>query len=248
VSVAATATPVTTAPPGRPALDVCGLPAESRDSRSPSWWGNTLFMLIETTTVALLLASYVYLWRNHPQSGWPPPATIHDPPILKPVPELLWGTVNIVLLLGTVVLMVGVDRFCRRQFDALEQLDASKPSEVPEGKPKPPERPATVLGGLAVLLVLGCVSLAIRWHEFPGLIVMWNENAYAGIVWTMLGLHFLYVGIEVVEIAVMLLWIALFGLGENQATDVILTAAYWYWTVGVGVVIYLVVYWFPRLV
>jgi hypothetical protein len=28
---------------------------------------------------------------------------------------------------------------------------------------------------------------------------------------------------------------------------VMLTAAYWYWTVGVGVVIYGVVYWFPRI-
>jgi hypothetical protein len=28
---------------------------------------------------------------------------------------------------------------------------------------------------------------------------------------------------------------------------VMLTAAYWYWTVGVGAVIYGVVYWFPRL-
>jgi cytochrome c oxidase subunit I+III len=50
----------------RPTLDVSQLPTETRDSRSPVWWGNTLFMLIETTTVALLLASYLYLWRNYP--------------------------------------------------------------------------------------------------------------------------------------------------------------------------------------
>ena len=101
--------------------------------------------------------------------------------------------------------------------------------------------------GLVGLFVLGVVSLVLRWKEFPGLYVQWNENAYAAIVWTMLGLHFLYVAIEVVEVAVMLLWIGLYKLGQNQTTDVILTAAYWYWTVGVGVVIYAVVYWFPRL-
>jgi heme/copper-type cytochrome/quinol oxidase subunit 3 len=238
----------TTAPPGRPVIDVSSLPGETRDSRSPAWWGNTLFMLIETTTVALLVASYIYYWRNYPRSGWPPTAAEHDPPILRPFPELPVGSINIALLLLTVPLMVWVDRLCRKHFDSLEQLNASEPSQVPAGQPKPPERPAAVLGGLALLLVLGCVSLVLRWYEFPGLIVKWNENAYAAIVWSMLGLHLLYVAIEVIEIAVMLLWIGIYGLGENQATDVILTAAYWYWTVGVGVVIYLVVYWFPRLV
>lgn len=97
-----------------------------------------------------------------------------------------------------------------------------------------------------MLLVLGTGVLVLRWKEFPALKVLWNENAYASLVWTMLGLHFVYVAIEVIEVAVMLLWIALYGLGENQTTDVILTAAYWCWTVGVAVVLYGVVYWFPR--
>jgi heme/copper-type cytochrome/quinol oxidase subunit 3 len=237
-----------TAAAGRPVIDVSGLPGEARDSRSPSWWGNVLFMLIETTTVSLLVASYIYLWRNYPRSGWPPTAAEHDPPILRPFPELLWSSINMALLLLTVPLMVWVDRLCRRQFDELEKLNVSEPSQVPAARPKPPKRPAAVLGGLAILFVLGCASLALRWHEFPGLIVHWKENAYAGIVWTMLALHFLYVAVEALEIAVILLWIGIYGLGENQATDVILTAAYWYWTVGVGAVVYFFVYWFPRLV
>jgi cytochrome c oxidase subunit 3 len=238
----------TTDPAVRPIVDVSHLPAESRDSRTPAWWGNTLFMLIETTTVALLLASYVYLWRNYPQSGWPPPATQHDPPILKPVPDLLLGTIGVLLLVATVPLMIWVDRLCRDQFDELEKANAAKPSEVPAGKPEPPpERTVKVLAGLTLLTLLGCVWGVLRWYEFPALKVQWNENAYAALVWAMLGLHFVYVAIEVIEVAVLLVWTALYGLGENQATDVMLTAAYWYWTVGVGVVIYGVVYWFPRL-
>ena len=245
-----TAAPVRThAPPdARPTLDVSHLPAEARDSRSPAWWGNALFMLIETTTVALLLASYVYLWRNFPQSGWPPPAAAHDPPVLKPVPELLVGTLNVLLLIATVPLMAWTDLVCRRQFDRLEQLKASKTEEVPPGMADRPEkRPVRVLFAMGVLVALGVVSLVLRWHEFPALIVQWNENAYASLVWTMLGLHFVYIAIEVIEVAVLFGWTAIYGLGENQATDVILTAAYWYWTVGVGVVIYGVVYWFPRV-
>jgi cytochrome c oxidase subunit 3 len=237
---------VATTPAERPVIDVSHLPAESRDSRSPAWWGNVLFMMIETTTVALLLASYVYLWRNYPQSGWPPPATQHDPPLLKPIPALPVGTINVLLLLATVPLMVWVDRVCRGQFDALEKVNASKPSHAPPAE-RPPDRPPVVMWGLVALTMLGAVSLVLRWKEFPALHVLWNENAYAALVCTMLGLHLVYVAIEVIEVAVILLWIGLYGLGENQTTDVMLTAAYWYWTVGVGVVIYGVVYWFPRL-
>jgi cytochrome c oxidase subunit 3 len=227
----------------RPAIDISHLPAESRDNRSPAWWGNMLFMLIETTTVALLLASYVYLWRNQPQSGWPPPAAQHDPPILKPVPDLMPGVITVLVLLASVPVMVWVDACCRRQFDALERAHAAKPEGTGLRK-----RPAEALIGLSILLALIAVSLALRWYEFPALLVQWNENAYAAIVWTALGLHFFYIFVELVEVAVLMMWIALYGLGENQATDVILTAEYWYWTVGVGIVIHGVVYWFPRLV
>jgi cytochrome c oxidase subunit 3 len=231
----------------RPTIDVSGLPAEVRDARAPAWWGNVLFMAIETTTVALVLASYFYLWRNFPQAQWPPPQPHTDPPLLKPVPDLLLGTLNVLLLLATVPLVWWVDRACGRQFDRLEKLHAAKPSQAPEGK-RPPERPRGVMLGLSVFVVLGAVSLAVRRYEFPALNVRWNENAYAALVWALLGLHFVYIAVEVVEILVLLVWIAIYGLGENQAGDVILSAAYWYWTVAVGVVVYGVVYWFPRVV
>jgi heme/copper-type cytochrome/quinol oxidase subunit 3 len=231
----------------RPTIDVSHLPAEVRDSRSPAWWGNVLFMLIETTTVALLLASYVYLWRNYPQSGWPPPAARHDPPILDPVPALFPGTLTLLLLLATVPVMGWVDRACRKRFDELERLNAAKAEEVPAGRPRPPAGHAGVFAGLALLTLLGVGLLVLRWYEFPALVVRWDENAYSALVWSLLGLHFVYLLIEVIEVVVLLLWAWRYGLGENQAGDIILTAAYWYWTVAVGVVIYAVVYWFPRL-
>jgi cytochrome c oxidase subunit III len=230
----------------RPTIDVSHLPAEVRDSRSPAWWGNVLFMAIETTTVALLIASYLYLWRNYTQAQWPPPQSNTEPPILDPKPDLLFGTLNVLLLLGSVPLMAWVSRVCGQQFDRLERLKATKPSAASANE-APPKRPVVVLAGLGALVVLGCVSLVLRWYEFPALHVRWNDNAYAALVWSLLGLHLLYILIEVIEFAVMLFWIAVFELGENQATDVILTGEYWYWTVGVGVVIYAVVYWFPRI-
>ena len=103
-------------------------------------------MCIETTTVALLLASYFYLWRNYPQEHWPPPRVEHEPPILKPVPDLLVGTLNVLLLLATVPLMAWIDRLCCRQFDELERLNASKPSPSPPREARR-KRPRLVIGG-----------------------------------------------------------------------------------------------------
>lgn len=231
----------------RPTIDVSVLPAAARDSRSPAWFGNALFMCIETTTVALLLASYFYLWRNYPQSEWPPPRVNQEPTLAKPVPDLMFGTLNILLLLGTVPLALRVDAACGRRFDELERLDAAKPSQV-AAQSRPPERPRGVLLALAGLTLLAGVSLVLRWYEFPALRVRWNDDAYAALVWTLLGLHSAYVLIEAMEYAVIGVWVAIYGLGQNQASDVILTSAYWYWTVAVGVVIYATVYWFPRVV
>lgn len=127
----------------RPTIDVSTLPAEALGARTPAWWGNALFMCIETSTVCLLLASYFYLWRNYPQSGWPPPRVNQEPTILKPVPNLLWGTLNTLLLVGTVPLAFWVARACRRRFHELERLNVAKPTEAPpDARPTP--RPARV--------------------------------------------------------------------------------------------------------
>ena len=62
-------TPTTAAVPAR-RIDVSGLPNFGWDERSPVWWGNALLMFIESTTVAILLATYFYLRQNVHE--WPP--------------------------------------------------------------------------------------------------------------------------------------------------------------------------------
>ena len=231
----------------RPVIDVSRLPADAPDSRAPAWWGNALFMAIETTTVALLLASYFYLWRNFPDAQWPPTQGTTNPPILKPVPQLLYGTLNTLLLAATVPLAAWLHRTSRKRFDDLEALHAAETAEVP-AEARPEEKPAPVLAALLVTTVLIGLSVALRFKEFPALLVGWNENAYGALVWSLLGLHLLYLVIEVVEFLMMFVWAALYGFGQNMATDIMLTVEYWYWTVAVWGVLYAVVYWFPRVV
>jgi cytochrome c oxidase subunit 3 len=202
-------------------LDVSDLPTSAFDARSPVWWGNTLFMVIETTTLALLVVSYFYSWQYDPQ--WPPPQSNRGTASPNPYPRLGLATLDVLLTVVSLVPAVWLD-LCARRFDARR-----------------------VSWGLSALFVLGCVLITFRFLEFPALGFRWDDNAYASLVWAMLGLHLTYLIAAVAENAATLVWVLRYGVDEHRAVDVTLTVAYWYWACGVWVVLYGVVYWAPRL-
>ena len=71
-------------------IDVSLLPEAVFGHRGVTWWATVAFMLIEGTTLVLLLASFLYLRLN--SAEWPPrPASD---------PNLLWPTVNLALILA----------------------------------------------------------------------------------------------------------------------------------------------------
>lgn len=208
-------------PQPRPAIDVSDLPLHAFDERAPLWWGNTLLLFIETTTLAILFATYFYLRMNFQQ--WPPPKVDVYPTIREPVPDLGAATLNALLLLGSVVPMVWVDRAARRM-----------------DKPK-------LLLGLAVMVAVSLLSLVLRWREFPATKFWWNDNAYASIVWTILGMAVIYMLGGLLEFFILTVWLLTHPLDESRALDATLMAVYWYWVAGTGFLIYLVVYWGPRV-
>lgn len=204
----------------RPTLDVAHLPGFAFDSKAPVWWGNLLMVTIETTTVAVLLTSYFYVWSL--QKEWPPPKSESIVPIVEPVPELRWGTTNLVVLLASCVPMYFVDRAAR------------------EGRERATRH------GLFAMTAIGCVATAVRFLEFQTIHFRWNENTYASLVWALLFLHLIYLISEAVEVALMGLWISVDRMDERHQVDVTLTGGYWYWVAGIWIPIYLTVYWAPR--
>src|SRR5688500_4319330 len=97
----------------RPEIDASKLPDSAMDAEAPLWWGNLLLILIETTTMALLIATYFYVRRNFWE--WPPPRVDAGPPMRDPVPELGYATVNMILLLVSCVPMYLTDQSARRR-------------------------------------------------------------------------------------------------------------------------------------
>lgn len=205
----------------RPAIDVSDLPGMTMESQETGWWGNLLFMLIETISVLMLVASYFYLRQNFME--WPPPAVDRMPPLYKPLPDLPLASWVTGLLVAATLPMYWADR-------AAYKFQAGH-----------------VMAGLTVASLLGIVAIVLRPYEFAALDFKWNDNAYGSLIWGLLLLQTLYLILEVAEAAILVLWIALYGIDKKLGADVTLATGYWVWTASTAVLVYVVVYWAPRV-
>ncbi|HET7457608.1 MAG TPA: hypothetical protein VFJ74_08125 [Gemmatimonadaceae bacterium] len=79
--------------PTRPLVDVSTLPTVVFGSRGHVWWGTMGFIVVESVTLAVCVASYLYLMRNF--DNWPPLRT--------PRPSLVAPTIGLVTLLAAIV-------------------------------------------------------------------------------------------------------------------------------------------------
>jgi cytochrome c oxidase subunit III len=205
----------------RPTLDVSRLPTDALGPRSPQWWGNLLAILIESTTLALLVAAYYYIARNY--EVYPPPRTTLNPPLFETEPRLGWATANVILLALSCLPMYLTDKAAREH------------------------RQTGVRLGLLLMSVIGAVSCWMRWQEFDAVHFKWDDNAYASIVWAILGMHLIYTLYGLGELAVMDAWNWTHKLDEKHVLDVTLAGGFWYWVAGTAVIVYGVIYWSPRL-
>ena len=202
-------------------IDVSNLPAHTLDHRSPIWWGNTLLLVIESAMFGILIASYFYLRRNF--DVWPPPRTTGYPVDLHPLPDLTLATVNLgVIVLGCIPMLIA-DRAALRR-----------------------DRKWVDIGLVAAVLV-GLLTIALRWREFSALRMSWDENAYASVSWTILGMHFMHLIVGTAETVLMTAWLLTHGLDDQHARDVRVTASYWYWIAAVWIPLYVLVYFGPRI-
>jgi heme/copper-type cytochrome/quinol oxidase subunit 3 len=86
--------------PQRAVINVSALPTLVFGSRAPSWWGIVCFMAVESTSLAICVATYFYLSKNF--SAWPPEDTR--------APALLVPTISLIALLASNGLALAMDR------------------------------------------------------------------------------------------------------------------------------------------
>ena len=195
-------------------LDVSTLPPGAFGSRSLMWWGTFGIVLIEGTAFALAIGAYFFLFTRAP--SWPPSG-------LRP-PDLMWGTVNTLVLLASMI----PNQLAKR---AGEHVDLSG-----------------VRLWMVVCLLFGAVFNVCRIYEFTHLNVMWDHDAYGSVVWLLLGLHTTHIVTDFLDTSVLTVLMFTGPVEERRYIDVEENAVYWYFVVLAWLPIYGVIYWAPRLI
>jgi cytochrome c oxidase subunit 3 len=195
----------------RPALDVSGLPAYAFGHRSTVWWGTLGMIVIEGPIFAALIGTYFYLRTRAP----------HWPPNLLP-PDLLWGTLNTVLLLVSLLPNAWYKK-------AAEKEDLRR-----------------VRIGLVICASFAAAFIVIRFFEFGALNCKWDTNAYGSIVWTTLAFHTAHLVTDFADTVVITVLMFTGPIDGRRFSDVSENGFYWYFVVLVWIPLYIVVYLVPR--
>jgi cytochrome c oxidase subunit III len=193
------------------ALDVSELPSYGFGHRSVMWWGTAGMMAIEGTAFAFMIVIYFYL--RSLSDTWP---------YGSPAPDLVWGTLNVILIIVSAAPNFWTDKA------AIDQ-DLRK----------------TRLG-LIILGVIGFLLLVIRALEFTTLNVKATESAYGSVVWILMILHTFNLVTDYVDTLVLTAVMYKKPLEGKRFVDVAENCGYWYFVVLTWLPIYAVIYWGPR--
>lgn len=196
----------------RGALYVGDTPTFAFGARSPMWWGTMGLIAIESTVFALAIMMYFYL-RSH--------ATVW--PMSRFPPDLLWGTLNTVILLVSCLPNLWAQK-------AAEKLDLQK-----------------VRIALVLCMLFSVAFLVVRIFEFKALNTYWDSDAYGSAVWMLMGLHTVHLITDAYDTLVLTVLMFTGPLEGKRFVDVAENATYWYFVVVSWIVIYGVVYWGARI-
>ena len=192
-------------------LDVSALPSYGFGTRSLMWWGTLGMCAIEGSAFAFMIVIYFYL-RSLAQT-WPSGGA---------APDLLWGTLNLALILVSAIPNYYADRAA---------IDRNLP----------------MVRLMMIIASLFGVSLCtIRWFEFSALNVRWDASAYGSVVWMLLGLHTFNLVTDVIDTLVLTAVMFKKPLEGKRYVDIAENSGYWVFIVLTWIPIYAVIYWAPR--
>lgn len=192
-------------------VDAAALPSFGYGHRSPMWWGTAGVAAIEGTVFALAIMMYFYVRTR--VAVWPPGVL---------PPDMLWGTVNTLVLLASLV----PNHYTKK---AAERRDLH-----------------AVRVGMVVCIGFALVFLFVRVLEFMSLNVRWDTNAYGSAVWFLLGLHTTHLVTDFYDTVVLGVLMFTGPIEGKRFVDVSENAMYWNFVVLAWLPIYAVIYVAPR--
>lgn len=144
------------------------------------------------------------------------------PPGLMP-PAVLYGSINTALFVLSIVPNQWVKKVAERGQESKVRL------------------------GLALLAGIGVVNIVLRGFEFASLNCQWDANAYASVVWTLLGLHTVHLVTDWFDTIVLTVMFFTGPIEGKRFMDAAENSDYWYFVVFAWLPIWFVIYFVPRL-
>jgi cytochrome c oxidase subunit 3 len=176
-----------------------------------------------------------------------------------------WGTLGFMTIEGwTTALLVGAYLYLRQNYDAWPPLRTPYPSLLIPSinlalmfasiwPAAMVSRAAKRLDGPAVrrwLLISCAVTIPIvvvRWWELWALNTRWDTTAYGSAAWTIVGFHTSLLLLDAADTIGLTFFFWLKKLPVKTFSDAADNSFYWYFTVGIWIPIYLIVYVGPRI-
>ncbi|MFL5295141.1 MAG: heme-copper oxidase subunit III [Phenylobacterium sp.] len=192
--------------------DLSQVPTAGMGSHSLWFWAGVGFMSIESAGFALAYATYLYLMNS-----------AHQWPLDGKAPDLLWGTLQTMVLLASIPPTLILMRAAKRR-----------------------DKSQTQRWGVVVAL-MNAAALVIRGFEFPHLNAHWDVDAYGSVVWALLLLHTVHLVTDFIDTGVLTIWLFTHPVDTERFADVDDDGIYWLFVIATWLPIYLLVYWAPRL-
>lgn len=197
----------------RRTIDVSHLPTYAFRHRALTWYATWSMILMEGTMLVVFLISYFFLRTR--VTNWPPG-------VMKP-PDLLWGTVN----LGIILISAVPNQFAKK---ASEKLDLRG-----------------VRLWMIVTFLFAIAFAVVRIFEFAALNCRWDDNAYGSIVWANMVFHTTHLLTDVVDTIVLIVLMFVGPIEGKRFVDVSENCIYWDFVVVMWLMVYAVIYIGPRL-
>ena len=144
------------------------------------------------------------------------------PPLRTPHPSLLIPTINLVLMFVSLVPMY---------------LAAAAAKKLDE---------PGVKRWLVISSIVATPIAVLRWWELWAINVRWDTNAYGSAAWVIVGFHTSLLLLDVVDTWGLTLFYFLKQLPLRAFSDTTDNTFYWYFTIGIWIPIYFIVYVGPR--
>ena len=145
------------------------------------------------------------------------------PPLRTPYPSLLIPTINLAIMIGSLV---------------PTYLTAVAAKKLDEGG---------VRRWLLISTIVALPIIVLRWWELWALNTRWDTNAYGSAAWVVVGFHTSLLLLDVADTWGLTLFYFVKKMPLKAFSDTADNSFYWYFTVGIWIPIYLIIYVGPRI-